>query len=117
MNHRYFNDQVSIVYEWIPQVLFMTCIFVYLCFTIIYKWIAWDSLRSGDAPSLLINLIGMFMLKVPQKSDHTWIFGTPNEDGIAAGQNVAQKIFIFIAILCIPGIVVLVYDSSIMTHL
>ena len=103
MNHKYFNDQVSIIYEWIPQVLFMSCIFVYLCFTIVYKWIAWDSLQSGDAPSLLINLIGMFMLKVPNKNDHTWIFGTPNEEtGAAAGQNVVQKIFIFIAILCIP---------------
>ena len=31
----------------------MTCIFVYLVFTIIYKWIAWDSLQSGIYPTRL----------------------------------------------------------------
>merc|ERR1719447_2475401 len=80
----------------------MTCIFVYLVFTIIYKWIAWDSLQSGEAPSLLINLIGMFMLKVPTKQDKTWVYGTPDENGNAVAQNVIQKFLIFVAILAIP---------------
>jgi len=102
MNHRYFGDDISLLWEWIPQVLFMTCIFVYLVFTIIYKWIAWDSLQSGEAPSLLINLIGMFMLKVPTKQDKTWVYGTPDENGNAVAQNVIQKFLIFVAILAIP---------------
>jgi len=102
MNHRYFGDDISLLWEWIPQVLFMTCIFVYLVFTIIYKWIAWDSLQSGEAPSLLINLIGMFMLKVPTKQDKTWVYGTPDEDGNAVAQNIIQKFLIFVAILAIP---------------
>ena len=54
----------------------MSCIFVYLCLTILIKWLTWDSTISGDAPSLLINLIGMFMMKVPSKREKTWIYGT-----------------------------------------
>lgn len=103
-NHRYFNDQISIIYEWVPQVLFMCSIFLYLVITIFIKWITWDSLNSGYAPSLLINLIGMFMLKVPTKQDKTWIFGTPATDkvGTATAQNAIQKFLLFVAVLCIP---------------
>ena len=76
LNHKYFGDEVSLIWEWIPQVLFMSCIFVYLCFTIVLKWLTWDSTISGDAPSLLINLIGMFMMKTPNQKEKTWIYGT-----------------------------------------
>merc|ERR1719284_1480033 len=55
-----------------------------------------------EAPSLLINLIGMFMLKVPTKQDKTWVYGTPDENGNAVAQNVIQKFLIFVAILAIP---------------
>jgi len=104
LNHKYFGDEVSLIWEWIPQVLFMSCIFVYLCLTILIKWLTWDSTISGDAPSLLINLIGMFMMKVPSKREKTWIYGTvtDDEDGIATFQNVVQKILILVALACLP---------------
>lgn len=114
MNHRYFNDNVSLFYEWIPQVLFMCCIFVYLCITIFIKWITWDSTTAGFAPSLLINLIGMFMLKVPTAQDRTWVYGATDCDDPftaditndnpcnATAQNVIQKFLLFVALICIP---------------
>ena len=64
----------------------------------------WQALTFylGEAPSLLINLIGMFMLKVPTKQDKTWVYGTPDENGNAVAQNIIQKFLIFVAILAIP---------------
>ena len=50
----------------------------------------------------MINLIGMFMLKVPTKQDKTWVYGTPNEAGEAVAQNAIQKLLIFVAIVAIP---------------
>lgn len=111
LNHRYFNDNISLFYEWIPQVLFMACIFVYLCITIFVKWITWDSKTAQYAPSLLINLIGMFMLKVPGTEDRTWVYGGTNctdpfaddqQPCLATSQNVIQKFLLFVAVICIP---------------
>ena len=104
LNHRYFGDKVSLIWEWIPQVLFMSCIFVYLCLTIVLKWLTWDSTISGDAPSLLINLIGMFMMKVPSKKEKTWIYGSITDDaeGVATLQNLVQKVLILTAVACLP---------------
>ncbi|KAJ9078883.1 H(+)-transporting V0 sector ATPase subunit a [Entomophthora muscae] len=60
-NYRHFNEQYSIYLEFIPQILFMLCIFGYLCFTIIYKWVIDWATRSNPPPSLLNMLIDMFL--------------------------------------------------------
>ena len=59
-------------------------------------------MHLGEAPSLLINLIGMVMLKVPTKQDKTWVYGTPNDQGEAVAQNIIQKFLICVAIGAIP---------------
>lgn len=101
-NHRHFNDHVTIIWEWIPRCLFMGCIFVYLCLTIFIKWIFWDASTSGNAPSLLINLIGMFMLKTPTKEDNTWVYGSLNAEGEATAQGLVQKLLLLIAFASLP---------------
>jgi V-type H+-transporting ATPase subunit a len=59
-NHRYFGKSYSIVAEFLPQILFMECIFGYLIITIIYKWsIDWTT-AGTPAPSLLNMLIVRF---------------------------------------------------------
>ncbi|VDK89104.1 unnamed protein product [Dibothriocephalus latus] len=61
-NFRFFNDPLAIYCEFIPQVLFLSCIFGYLSITIIYKWIAFDSTQASVAPSLLISTFFLHML-------------------------------------------------------
>eukprot|EP01023_Acetabularia_acetabulum_P010235 TRINITY_DN1468_c0_g2_i1.p1 TRINITY_DN1468_c0_g2~~TRINITY_DN1468_c0_g2_i1.p1 ORF type:complete len:887 (+),score=191.34 TRINITY_DN1468_c0_g2_i1:21-2681(+) len=46
MNHIYFHDMLSIVCEFIPQILFLWSVFGYMCFIIIYKWVAWPTLEA-----------------------------------------------------------------------
>ena len=66
-NYTYFKKSLSVWTEFIPQILFMQCIFGYLCFTIIYKWsIPWYELDANGnprniPPGLLNMLISMFL--------------------------------------------------------
>jgi len=52
---RYFNDRLSVLMEFLPQVIFLLSIFGYLILLIVYKWLAYDSSMSSCAPSLLIG--------------------------------------------------------------
>jgi V-type H+-transporting ATPase subunit a len=52
---RYFKQQLNIVCEFVPQVLFLLCMFGYLIILIIVKWIVYSPAESAIAPSLLIG--------------------------------------------------------------
>lgn len=56
-NFRHFKKNFSIVAEFIPQLLFMECIFGYLVLTVIYKWSVDWAAEGREAPSLLNMLI------------------------------------------------------------
>ncbi|VDM53021.1 unnamed protein product [Angiostrongylus costaricensis] len=72
-NHMHNRSLVDVLFVFIPQCFFLSCIFVYLCFMVVLKWIffyvnpafIFGRLYPGSncAPSLLIGLINMFMLK------------------------------------------------------
>uniref|UniRef100_A0A1I7WRL7 V-type proton ATPase subunit a n=1 Tax=Heterorhabditis bacteriophora TaxID=37862 RepID=A0A1I7WRL7_HETBA len=72
-NHIHQRSLVDIFFVFIPQCFFLGCIFVYLCIQVILKWIffsvnpafVFGQLYPGSncAPSLLIGLINMFMMK------------------------------------------------------
>lgn len=60
-NHIKFKNWISIVFEFIPQILFFWLIFGYLGFMIVYKWCTdWYS-RGLPPPNLLNTLIYMFL--------------------------------------------------------
>ncbi|PAV58644.1 hypothetical protein WR25_10033 isoform C [Diploscapter pachys] len=73
LNFIHERSLADIFFNFLPQLIFMSCIFVYLCIQIVIKWIFFsahpDTIFGMDypgpncAPSLLINLINMFMLK------------------------------------------------------
>ena len=54
-NHLYFKDQLSITFEFIPQILFLMAMFGYLSLLIIMKWV------SGSIADLYHILIYMFL--------------------------------------------------------
>uniref|UniRef100_A0A914ECH5 V-type proton ATPase subunit a n=1 Tax=Acrobeloides nanus TaxID=290746 RepID=A0A914ECH5_9BILA len=114
-NHRFFKSKIDIYTVFIPQVLFLSCIFIYLCIQIIFKWIFFWVL-PGDifgryypgshcAPSLLIGLINMFMFKDRDP-------GFAHADGSELpncylnqwypGQSKIEAILVIIAVLSIP---------------
>jgi len=90
-NHRHFNEPINIYCEFIPQLLFIGCIFGYLVILIFYKWIFFNV--HIPQPSLLLGLIGMFLK-----------FAKPIEakDLVYAHQATVEPILVCIAVCAIP---------------
>lgn len=103
LNHLYFKRTISILLEFIPQILFMTLIFVYLCFMIFLKWIKYNGsdnpISGACAPNLLIELINMFFLKDSSIN----MDGSINQCVVLySHQHIVQTLFVIVAVLCIP---------------
>ncbi|XP_053206247.1 V-type proton ATPase 116 kDa subunit a 1-like isoform X2 [Panonychus citri] len=93
-NHRYFNNQLNIYCEFLPQIIFTISIFGYLNILILAKWIFYDSSGSSCAPSVLIILINMFLYKYED---------TPcSLAPMYWGQQFIQTVLLIIALSCIP---------------
>jgi V-type H+-transporting ATPase subunit a len=58
-NSTYFKKKMNIYCEFIPQILFLQCLFGYLAVLIIYKWLTYWP--NSKAPQLLETLIFMFL--------------------------------------------------------
>ncbi|CAD30452.1 V-type proton ATPase 116 kDa subunit a 1 [Caenorhabditis elegans] len=114
-NFIYFKSDLDIKYMFIPQMIFLSSIFIYLCIQILSKWLFFGAVGgtvlgykypgSNCAPSLLIGLINMFMMKsrnagfvddsgetYPQCYLSTWY----------PGQSFFETIFVLVAIACVP---------------
>jgi len=94
-NGIYFGHMVDVYFEFIPQLLFMLCLFGYLVFLIFFKWAAptshWQAL--GIAPPFLLNtMIQMFLSPLNLKQ----------EDTLFHGQEIVQPVLLLVAILSVP---------------
>lgn len=58
---RHFRKKFNIYLVSVPELLFMLCIFGYLIFMIVYKWLVYSAETSRVAPSILIEFINMFL--------------------------------------------------------
>ncbi|XP_074653428.1 V-type proton ATPase 116 kDa subunit a 1-like isoform X2 [Tubulanus polymorphus] len=95
-NHRYFRNRLNLFCEFIPQVIFLLAIFGYLVVLIFYKWIAYSGDNSYDAPSLLIDLINMFLFKYPTPP------AAPAIRPFYKAQQGVQTFLVMLALACIP---------------
>eukprot|EP01121_Diplochlamys_sp_Union-15-3_P002654 TRINITY_DN1237_c0_g1_i1.p1 TRINITY_DN1237_c0_g1~~TRINITY_DN1237_c0_g1_i1.p1 ORF type:complete len:883 (-),score=189.89 TRINITY_DN1237_c0_g1_i1:64-2712(-) len=121
LNGIHFNKWIEVIWETIPQMTFMVCIFGYLSYLIFYKWLAIpfalnDQLRktipgtpgvnctknpgTQDAPMLINVMIYMFL----------GIMDTPYSDSpnytaykcLVPGQWLVQLIFVLAAVISVP---------------
>ncbi|XP_078662170.1 V-type proton ATPase 116 kDa subunit a 1-like isoform X11 [Branchiostoma floridae x Branchiostoma belcheri] len=91
-NYRFFKDPLSMFSVFIPQLMFLMCIFGYMVIIIFFKWIAYDASISYKAPSLLITMINMFLFKFPDSQD----------DYMYSGQKGLQIFLVLVAVACVP---------------
>lgn len=89
-NHLHFKKTYNIYLVFIPELLFMLCIFGYLVFMIFFKWLAYSAEDSTAAPSILIQFINMFL------------FPSGETKSFFSGQVPLQKFLLSVAFLCVP---------------
>ncbi|XP_045469135.1 V-type proton ATPase 116 kDa subunit a1 isoform X2 [Harmonia axyridis] len=102
-NMKYFNQTMNILFDFIPQVIFLSFLFLYMCIMMFIKWFEYYASNEPEdfaygtrcAPSILITFINMVL----QKS-------TPVEEGcnpeLYPGQMILQKVLFICALLCVP---------------
>uniref|UniRef100_A0A4W5NY28 V-type proton ATPase subunit a n=1 Tax=Hucho hucho TaxID=62062 RepID=A0A4W5NY28_9TELE len=89
-NHLHFKQRFNIYLLFLPELLFLLCLFGYLVFMIIYKWLAFGARDSRLAPSILIHFINMFLM---QGGDNTPLY---------PGQTGLQVFLVVVALLSVP---------------
>ncbi|XP_054717474.1 V-type proton ATPase 116 kDa subunit a 1-like [Uloborus diversus] len=112
-NHVHFKKPLSIYLEFLPQIIFMSCIFGYLVILIFAKWVMYTWQQAYCAPSLLISLINMFLMKYADEDEYKkpeFCYLAP----MYGGQQVLQTILVVVAFLCVPWMLV---PKPIMIHL
>ena len=101
VNAVYRRKAYDFFFEFLPQLLFMLCIFGYLCFLIIYKWVVnWEDVYYSpdqEIPSLLNTLVNMFLSPASLNGD-----GVNAQDRIWDGQQMLQIILLLLALVCVP---------------
>ncbi|KAF7997553.1 hypothetical protein HCN44_006124 [Aphidius gifuensis] len=100
-NHLYFKKRINIICEFIPQVIFLTFLFVYMTLLMLIKWIKYgpgNPEKSGPycAPSVLITFINMILCK-----DGTYP-AVCGSEFMFPGQYYLQKLLLVLALLTIP---------------
>uniref|UniRef100_A0A3Q2PU26 V-type proton ATPase subunit a n=1 Tax=Fundulus heteroclitus TaxID=8078 RepID=A0A3Q2PU26_FUNHE len=90
-NYLHFGKISSIFFVLIPELFFMLCLFGYLVFMVVFKWIAYTPAQSRIAPSILIHFIDMFLFT-----------DNPENPQLFTGQLVVQKILVVLALCSVP---------------
>jgi V-type H+-transporting ATPase subunit a len=100
VNHNFFRQRVNILLEFLPQVLFLVLLFAYMVFMMFFKWVQYGPKfqqphSPGCAPSVLIMFINMLLFKESPTLDGC-------DEFMYSFQDVLQKTFVFIGLLCVP---------------
>ncbi|CAG2177300.1 unnamed protein product, partial [Oppiella nova] len=98
-NHTYFRRRINIWVEFVPQVVFLMAIFGYMNGMIFAKWFKYGYHTAGAAPSILITLINMFLMKYADENDDK----TPKylKQWYPQQKNI-QTALLVVALACIP---------------
>lgn len=101
-NHRYFKNRIAILFEFIPQLIFLLFLFFYLALLMFIKWNRYaadrpDPFSASCAPSILITFINMVLFKTPNHNPEDTC-----SPYMYAGQPFFEKLFVIIAMGCVP---------------
>ncbi|XP_033745973.1 V-type proton ATPase 116 kDa subunit a-like isoform X4 [Pecten maximus] len=114
INHIYYRNWLNIFCQFLPELLFLLCLFGYLVGLIFYKWVAYNDRCTQCAPSLLIHFINMFLVKYQHANDgfETQSYQCETADPDVTGctsqtvfypnQMIAQLALVVVALLCVP---------------
>ncbi|XP_017038991.1 V-type proton ATPase 116 kDa subunit a1 isoform X7 [Drosophila ficusphila] len=100
-NHTYFRNRISLLYEFIPQLVFLLLLFFYMVLLMFIKWIKFAATNEKPyseacAPSILITFIDMVLFNTPKPAPEKC------EIYMFTGQHFIQVLFVLVAVGCIP---------------
>lgn len=106
-NYRYFNDRLSIITQFAPQIIFLIALFFYLALLMFIKWFKYSTsferpYTTDCAPSILITFINMVLFKSPEFIPATLENPIPCGPYMFWGQSFLQKLLVGCGLLCIP---------------
>jgi len=84
-NAIYFNDSLTLWFEFVPQLLFLSSLVGYMDFLIVYKWVT-D--LHHPKPNIITTIINMFFFK---SDEPFWTF-----------QGTIQALLVTLMVVCIP---------------
>lgn len=95
MNALYFKKPLDFVFDFIPQIIFMSVLFFYLVIMIFIKWgTDWSQVSTGP-PSLITLLMNIFLS-----------FGSVDGKPLFEGQQDLNFSIFIIALICIPVLLI-----------
>lgn len=106
MNYRYFNDKISVITQFVPQMIFLVFLFFYMTLLMFIKWVKYSAANEfltsqACAPSILITFINMVLLKPYQETPvgacSPYMF---------SGQFYIQRLLVILALLCVPWMLI-----------
>jgi V-type H+-transporting ATPase subunit a len=93
---------LNIYCEFIPQIIFLCSLFGYLVILVFTKWVWFTADQAACAPSILITLINMVLMKDGE------IPGCEGAKGqFYSGQPGVQKVLVFCAFISVPWMLVI----------
>ncbi|XP_075149974.1 V-type ATPase subunit a family protein Vha100-1 isoform X2 [Haematobia irritans] len=100
-NHTYFKNRLSLIFEFIPQLIFLLFLFFYMVLLMFIKWNRYAATNpppysASCAPSILITFIDMVLFNTPKPPPEKC------EVYMFAGQHFFQVVFVLVALACIP---------------
>ena len=109
-NSKFFGKAVNITMEFIPQLLFLCCMFGYMALLMFHKWTAYtaggfdgDALTTERcAPSILITFINMVLFKYDPENGAEPLSPECGDPYMYGGQTFFQRLFVIVAVACIP---------------
>jgi len=103
LNHIQFKDWISLIFEWIPQLMFLASFFMYMCFIIIYKWCTNWGDKEYAPPSLITVLVNFVLNAGTIAKDETQLYDNLSfQEGLQMGLFIMMFISIPIMLLAKP---------------
>jgi V-type H+-transporting ATPase subunit a len=98
-NNVYRRDWIGFFFEFIPQLLTLLCLFGYMDYLIIAKWLMpWDTLNTSFAPSIISVMIDMCLSQGKPSSPGE----LPIVGGSTATQIKVENILVLIVMVSVP---------------
>lgn len=88
-NAAYFNDYLTLFFEFLPQLLFLVALVGYMDFLILYKWLL--PYHGEERSSIISSIIGMVMMKKVEPKDQFF-----------SGQHSVQIVLLVLMLLSVP---------------